>query len=331
MRWIILPKLLESPWDFSHCQKLLSCRWERQAGNDIMVVTFIPVDGFESSISTWKKRQMQTTWLKKQRMSAGETELPPKAICRTLLLFSPTSFPDTLQPGSICGRVWMWPRSRCGQSLDAASSIPSTHMFAEGASSSCHPILNKTFPSRKGKWEGFVWLWTHTAAGWLSLLTLSRCVSPPPPKGLWITAPRGSGWHELTGWRCPVEGPWTGITEQTNLEKNITAEEKYIRLSSCFQDTSKIRSLDGVLGVCVSLKSLQSPCYQEWAPLTNHPGSKHLVRNSWDIQCLLIQDPALGFSQVLASFLPPCLANSAFAVKAGQRLGYFVTNNIYSW
>lgn len=83
--------------------------------------------------------------------------------------------------------------------------------------------------------------------------------------------------------------------------------------------------------LCLSLKSLQSPCYQQWASLTKHPGSKHLVKNNWDIQCLLTQDTALGFSQVLASFLPTWLVNSAFAVKAGQRLGYLVTNNIYSW
>lgn len=42
-------------------------------------------------------------------------------------------------------------RSRCGWGPDATCPTPSAHVFAEGNSSSCHPILTKGFPQQKGE------------------------------------------------------------------------------------------------------------------------------------------------------------------------------------
>lgn len=212
-RKINLPKPQESPRDFPLFRKLPSCRWERHAGNDVMAAALIPADGFESSVSTWKKRQMQTTWLGKQRMSDGGTELPPKAVCRALLLCSPASPQTHCGCGPDVARVWMppapFPQPTCLQRTLPPAATPSS---------------TKAFSSRKGKCEGFVWLWIYAAAGWVSLLALGRymCVCVCVPKDLWVTAPSLSGWLGWTGWRCPLEGPWTGSPEQTKWEKNIT-------------------------------------------------------------------------------------------------------------
>lgn len=274
----------------------------------------------------WRSRGCQLgkqSFLLKQSAGLCFSSLLPLLSC----LFSRhTAAGVQMWPGLDMTTVQMWPGSGC------CLLHPFNPRVCRGRFLQLSPHPQQNFSQQEGEMRRVcLALNTHRSRMAFSACSEQVCVSTTTQRSL----DNSTKWVWLT-WVNRLKMPCGGTLDRDH-RANKLREKHQCRgrvhyLSSCFQDTSKTRrSLDGLLGVCVSLKSLQSPCYQEWAPLTKHPGSKHLVRNSWDIQCLLIQDPALGFSQVLASFLPPCLVNIAFAVKDGQRLGYLITKNIYSW
>lgn len=178
--------------------------------------------------------------------------------------------------------------------------------FSAKLKTTTHHIFTKVFSQQKGEtWRVLVALNTCCSKGVFSDCFEQICV-PPLLRDLWVTAPRvclsdPSKQVEDTPQRAPGGSP-----EQTDLEKNITAVEKDIMILSYSVLVSKTPvKLEGEWrkkSGCVtevtaeSLSPAMSLLYQTLE-------SKCLIKNSWHLRCLLIQFSALGFTQILASFL----------------------------
>lgn len=172
-------------------------------------------------------------------------------------------------------------------------------------------------------WRVLVALNIYCSKGAFSDCSEQVCV-PPLLKDLWVTASRvcvfdPSKQVEDTPLRAPGGSP-----EQTNLGKNITAVEKDVMILSYCALVSKTpvklggggeKSLD------VSLKSLQSLCYQQWASFTKPPESKSLIKDSYTFSVFLSSILVLG----LANFehLLHCLSWSTMPLleKMGKGWG----------